>query len=476
MKKWAILVIFIISLSSVMAFLNPNGWGAPTIADEVNGSLVEYQDITGLWHEYNSTTGIHYFMINLSAAPNASATQEIYHLTIDSHSGGTDGSAITYIPNAFTSVDYILDSHHGSLGWSSHHYHDSNYAGGSLGNDALTSKTNGSQSNESTHLEWAIHESELLGSGSFIVRAAVHVDGGATYDVTNVTYVYRTPTQTENNGSLATDLSTYNRTTIQNVSFVWETDSECLIQWSQNLNLSDDWSNLTIGGDNSLDDDFSCASGFASINTTGAPAFEDKTANLTMYDIDCDLCDSSKVIYASGTYSSLADMAPNAQSCVLSGKCSNFVCDNPGGIGNCTFDVTGFSGFGSNGNANLTINDSVEGTQAAFKAPVTVYAYYVNATGGTNISGANCTAQFDDLVGSFAMSEVGDHYEYNRPGYSTAGNHTWNATCSATGFTEVFASDWLIVNPSIPEFSTYALLLALAVTIGGFVVMKRRRK
>ncbi|MFC1775216.1 BspA family leucine-rich repeat surface protein, partial [Nanoarchaeota archaeon] len=53
-----------------------------------------------------------------------------------------------------------------------------------------------------------------------------------------------------------------------------------------------------------------------------------------------------------------------------------------------------------------------------------------------------------------------------------------NVVCSKSGITYIFANlshSGVEGVTAIPEFSTYALLLALALTIGGFIVLKRRK-
>jgi hypothetical protein len=61
--------------------------------------------------------------------------------------------------------------------------------------------------------------------------------------------------------------------------------------------------------------------------------------------------------------------------------------------------------------------------------------------------------------------------------FATEGIKTWDVNCTnGLGFTNLSVADVLTVGASqpVPEFSTIALLLALVVTFGGFVVMRRR--
>ena len=91
--------------------------------------------------------------------------------------------------------------------------------------------------------------------------------------------------------------------------------------------------------------------------------------------------------------------------------------------------------------ANLTINDSAEGSSAIVNDVVTFYAYYKN-TSGNLISGANCTIYVNG--GSNLMTENTSHY-YSFTSFSTAGNFDWNVTCTKSGFTSLNASDGVAV-------------------------------
>jgi len=301
-----------------------------------------------------------------------------------------------------------------------------------------------------------------------------------TYNVNGSTWDgnWYAPVQTENNGSEGTDLSTYNETTIDSVSdFIWHS-STGKIEWKETLDLSDSY----IGGDANLDGDIEFGDKFISIDSSIATAFVNKAANITFENVDCNLCDEKNIIYAAGIYSTLSGIQTNGQSCSSVGKCSNFVCNNQGGTGNCTFDVVGFTGYAIGGNANLTINDSAEGSSVNTSTSIDFFAHYINTTSGAHISSASCNVSFDDAPSTwYAMTfnGTGDgSYNYTKTnGFATAAIHLWNVSCAGTGFTNLTANDTVLVISipgPIPEFGDYAVLLVLVTVIGGFLLLKRR--
>ncbi|MBU0456920.1 MAG: LamG domain-containing protein, partial [Nanoarchaeota archaeon] len=312
------------------------------------------------------------------------------------------------------------------------------------------------------------------------------VDGATSTSNSIIISSFVVPTQNENDvfgqdEGIGTSLSSVNPASIQTVSnYVWHSLNKGKVQWKVALNLS----NANIGNDDDLDNDIEFGDGFVSVNSTSAPAFASKSANITFENMDCNLCNNDGIIYTSGAYTTLADIRTNGQSCSISGRCSAFTCDNPGGIGNCTFDVSSFSGYAYGGNANLTINDSAEGSSVNIDTSINFFAYYVNSTDGAAIPSASCNISFDDapsIWNQMTWNGTGDNgYNYTKSsGFSSAATHVWNVTCAKSGYTSLTANDTILVTslyipPAVPEFENYAILFILVTVIGGFFIMKNK--
>ncbi|MFC1775073.1 LamG-like jellyroll fold domain-containing protein [Nanoarchaeota archaeon] len=205
---------------------------------------------------------------------------------------------------------------------------------------------------------------------------------------------------------------------------------------------------------------------FVSINVSALDSSINSSSNVTLYNASC----SESIYYYEPFTTNKFDVLHKGQVCPDS-ICTNIVCNG----NNKTFTVTGFSGYASGNGTNLTLYDEYENSIAAFRTDITFFANYTNAT-GDHISGATCTLSFDDGSSSVTMSEASSNYNYTKDGgYSVGGLHNWNVTCSHTNYTTLNATDTVLVANPVPEFSTYALLLALALTIGGFVILKKRK-
>jgi len=329
---------------------------------------------------------------------------------------------------------------------------------------------------------------DLDGDGITDIMVASHVDddGGTNRGAVYILFMNGTGnslSQTENlvSGGSGTDLSSLNGTELQSVSnYVFESLSNGVIRWKEDLNFS----NANVGGDNSIDNDITFGDGFVSIDSIAATAFAGKSANITFLN-KCSICNGNDIIFvssSSGSVLSTKALVQAGQSCSLTGVCSNFVCTGEGGV-DCTFDVTGFSGFTPGGSANLTINDSAEGSSVATDTAIDFFAFYVNSTSGATITpsqGGNCNVTFDDSSTVFSMTFNGtgnEAYNFTKgSGFSTAGTHLWNVTCAGTDFSTLLANDTVDVtsDSDIPEFSDYALILALVITICGFFFVRRR--
>ena len=253
-------------------------------------------------------------------------------------------------------------------------------------------------------------------------------------------------------------------------NFVWHKTNKGKIKFKQELNIS---------GISNLDSLIKSDTNFFSVYSTTEPRL-DKQANITFENVNCNLCTADKIIYATGEYSSLAEIQANGESCSAVGKCSNFVTVGSGSNCNCTFDVSGFTGYAFGGNANLTINDSAEGSSVNTNTSINFFVYYVNSTSGAHLSSASCNVSFDDNPSTwYAMTEDVNRYNYTKSsGFSTAATHVWNVTCAKTGFTSLVANDTVVVTSAgggaVPEFEDYALLLILITVVSGFFIVRKK--
>lgn len=251
------------------------------------------------------------------------------------------------------------------------------------------------------------------------------------------------PKALENDGPEGTSLTQYNEDTIQDVqNFRWHRNGKGKIKWKSHLNLS----NPNIGNDNNLDNDIEVGDGWLSINSNNAPVLNSQ-ANITLENVNCFQCNENNLIYAPDFYLSLTELQSSGQSCSLSRKCNSFFCADAGnGVGNCTVEVTGFTGYAAGGNANLTINDSAEGMTAYTYTAVTYFAYYLNASGGTPITEASCNVSGSDSTDVMAWDAQYSAYGYTRTaGFTTSGIKSWNVTCSKSGFTTLFTNDTISI-------------------------------
>jgi len=277
-----------------------------------------------------------------------------------------------------------------------------------------------------------------------------------------------------NESSFTTSAGSTDFDTVANMSSISN-----MILATANANIV--WNNPVNGTDQDFDEHITFGSGFVSINSSGLDSSINSSANVTLIG-ECSRCNSNDIIYSAGVFTTLAGIRANGQSCGLAGTCSNFVCTG-GEATDCTFTASSFTGFGAGGNANLTINDSAEGSSVETDIAIDFFAFYVNATDGTPITptlGGSCNVSFDDGGTVFVMSFNGtgnNAYNFTKTaGFSTAGTHLWNATCGGGVFSLLTVNDTVEVTLSsdIPEFSDYALILALMITICGFFFIRKK--
>jgi hypothetical protein len=179
--------------------------------------------------------------------------------------------------------------------------------------------------------------------------------------------------------------------------------------------------------------------GFVSVNVSLLGSQYNASSIISLDGVTCPF-DGTNLIYASGVFTTLAEIQAVGETCP-SEICSNVQCSG----GTLTFTAAHFTGFATQGNANLTINDSAEGTYASTDTEVSFYAKYLNVTDGSPIPSATCSVTFDDNPTSYGMTWNGtgtNVYNFTKTaGFASAATHIWNVTCSKTGFTTLFAND-----------------------------------
>ncbi|MEA3515095.1 MAG: hypothetical protein U9R34_06450, partial [Nanoarchaeota archaeon] len=202
------------------------------------------------------------------------------------------------------------------------------------------------------------------------------------------------------------------------------------------------------------------------VNSSALHSSFNDSATLTFYYVDC----NKPYVFYSETASLFAAVLSENQRC-LAPLCTNITCE--GSI--LTVNVDHFTGFAAGTNANLTI-EAEAGVKYALDS-IEFYAWYINKTDGTPISG-ECNITFDDDWGTwFEMDYNGSEYNYTKSsGFASAGTHDYNVTCSNASFVTLEANDTKVVSPTdIPEFSTITLGLGLIAVLAGLVMIRKRK-
>ena len=202
------------------------------------------------------------------------------------------------------------------------------------------------------------------------------------------------------------------------------------------------------------------------VNSANLDSSFNDSATLTFYNVDC----NKPYVFYSETTSTFASILSENQRC-LAPLCTNITCEGS----TLTVDVEHFTGYAAGTDANLTIE-----AEAGVKMPsdpIEFYAWYINSTDGTPISG-ECNISFDDAWGTwFEMDYNGSQYNYTKTlGFDAAGTHDYNVTCSSADFVTLEANDTKVVsNIDIPEFSVLTLGLGLIAVLGGLFVIRKKK-
>ncbi|MCX6709082.1 MAG: hypothetical protein NTW67_05560 [Candidatus Woesearchaeota archaeon] len=217
-----------------------------------------------------------------------------------------------------------------------------------------------------------------------------------------------------------------------------------------------------------LNDNLIIEDNFVSLDSEALSAL-DGPAKVTLM-ADC----SNYRIYtktgAPGSYDEIVGAKTVCTSCVVDSCISGFL----------TFDVTGFSGYASGPGTNLTVWDDTDALARYADEQVFFFANYSNATSNAPITGASCNVTFQLApVGPFAMAynATSKFYEYNRT-FSAPGTSDWDVNCSAAGYANLKAADTVTISSllgnGVPEFSAYTLLLAIVISVSGFMIIRNR--
>ncbi|MEA3515128.1 MAG: hypothetical protein U9R34_06620 [Nanoarchaeota archaeon] len=195
------------------------------------------------------------------------------------------------------------------------------------------------------------------------------------------------------------------------------------------------------------------------------PSFNN-SATLKFENVDC----SKPYVFYSETASTFAAILKENQRC-LEPLCTNIQC-----VGSTlTVTVLHFTGYAAGTNANLTI-EAEAGVKIPFDS-IEFYAWYINSTDGTPISG-ECNISFEDNWGTwFEMDYNGSEYNYTKTlGFDAAGTHDYNVTCSSANFVTLEANDTKVVGSvDIPEFSVLTLGLGLMAILVGLFIIRRKK-
>jgi hypothetical protein len=189
-----------------------------------------------------------------------------------------------------------------------------------------------------------------------------------------------------------------------------------------------------------------------------------KSATLVFENVNC----GSPYVFYSTTASDRVGVLSEDNLCVAP-RCTNIQCS----AGVLTVDVSSFSGYAVEGNANLSIDTNAPKEQ---NENITFTAIYRNFTDGSYITSANCYLYVDG--GNDTMTPSGNNYVYQKS-FSSVNTYSYNVTCSKAGFNTLIANATFNVTQAggaIPEFGGSSLLIIITMILLGLFVLRRNRK
>jgi hypothetical protein len=137
--------------------------------------------------------------------------------------------------------------------------------------------------------------------------------------------------------------------------------------------------------------------------------------------------------------------------------CSNVSYNETTGL--AVFNVTHFTNYTTQGNAQLEIWDETDAgmpyanQQKYSNEQMDFFANYTRKNNGQPILGANCTINFTDSDNVMVYNATKQLYEYNRS-FATPGIKLYNVTCAAGGFQTITLGDSANISTDNPPYWT----------------------
>jgi len=240
------------------------------------------------------------------------------------------------------------------------------------------------------------------------------------------------------------------------------------------------WDNAVYASGQNYDNHVRIGDKFISVNVSGLHASHNSSAEIRFLNVDCN---NFNVYYQNGYFSTAAGVRSGGSvvatqnevngNCLDASVCTYVYCDDS----ILSFGAVHFSGFATSGNTDLNVWDDTDNAVKFINQDVRFYANYTNSTSGAAITGATCTADFTDTTNNaMTYNATTTLYEYSRT-FGSDGTFNWNATCAKAGFVTLTANDNVTITAmavAVPEFSTYALMLALVIVISGFLFVQKK--
>ncbi|MEA3514679.1 MAG: SUMF1/EgtB/PvdO family nonheme iron enzyme [Nanoarchaeota archaeon] len=263
------------------------------------------------------------------------------------------------------------------------------------------------------------------------------------------------PTYTEFTSQETTNFSAATLSSVPNLTLAIDDKGKIAFPSDHNINAEGEDYDTNVKIENAM----------IYVNSAALDSTFNNSATLTFYNVDC----NKPYVFYSETASTFAAILNENQRC-LAPLCTNIQCTDS----TLTVDVEHFTGFAAGTDANLTI----EAEAGVFYPldPIDFYAWYINSTDGTPISG-ECNISFDDnWTAEYPMDYNGSQYNYTKSsGFTAAGTHEYNVTCSSASFVTLEANDTKLVSSvDIPEFSVLTLGLGLVAVLAGLLIIRKK--